>query len=383
MDRTVKAIILTTAGIVSAAVLVLAVAATVWHDEIRCIASVHGVGDNPYLYEMDYTAPYDLDALVEADIDGNRALVEYVLRKVAKGLPVSLPPSEREGTVTVPVEHCTSFQAPTPDGQWIFGRNYDFAKNPVLVLHSHPDGAYASVSACDLGHLGYNLDKVPDSFLHKALCIAAVYAPMDGMNEKGLSTSIMALPRQPARQSNGRHIVGTSILMRLWLDRCATVEEALELLSTVDVRHDVAAGSGYHYMVADASGDCAVVEFDPEDGWKTMVTQKSPGTKTLHVTNHLIARKYHTTEPDPARGNIHSHSWWRYNMVQAYFAGHDDGTLTPAQALECLDLVHWKDLVWDNGTVEDTQYSAVYNLSGLSLSLSPWNRYGTVYEFGI
>ena len=46
----------------------------------------------------------------------------------------------------------------------------------------------------------------------------------------------------------------------------ATLKDMLEMDGyTVDVRHDAAVGSGYHYMIADAAGDCAVVEFDRED----------------------------------------------------------------------------------------------------------------------
>ena len=89
-------------------------------------------------------------------------------------------------------------------------------------------------------------------------------------------TSIMALPKQAARQDNGRHKVGTTILMRLWLDRCATVQEALDLLETVDVNHDATVGSGYHYMVADASGDCAVVEFDKCKATTHLMTTTTP-----------------------------------------------------------------------------------------------------------
>ena len=211
-------------------------------------------------------------------------------------------------------------------------------------------------------------------------CLAAIYAPLDGVNEKGLCTSIMALPKQASQQDTPKHDVGTTIIMRLWLDRCATVQEALDLLETVDVRHDAAVGSGYHYMVADAGGDCAVVEFDKEDGWKTMVVRKAPDAAFMLVTNHLLSEKYYTTEPDPAVGNPHSKSWWRYETVTDYLRQHD-GALTLEQAQECLALVHWKDLLWETGTVEDTQYSNVYDQQEPSLSLRNWNDYETTHHF--
>lgn len=369
-------------------ILLIAVAAVVaaaflWGREAVSISSVRQVADNEYLYEMDYTARYDLDELLSADIDGNKDLVNYVVGKLAKGLPIKLDTDKEEPVADPLADHCTSFQARNVDGGWIYGRNYDFFKSPTLVLHSNPKDGYASLSVCDLSHLGYKDGKLPVDLKSKLLCIAAVYAPMDGINEKGLCTSIMALPKQAARQNTGKHIAGTSILMRLWLDRCATVDEALALLETVDVRHDAEAGSGYHYMVADANGDCAVVEFDLNDGWKTMVTRKSQDGNWMHVTNHLLAPEYYTTEPDPVLGNPHSKSWWRYATVADFMKNHDDGVITLDEAQECLSIVHWKDLVWENGMVEDTQYSNVYDQKALILRLRPWNDYATTYNFSL
>lgn len=355
-------------------VVIAAAVAIVWGRELKTIASVHQVGENNCLYEMEYTAGYDLDKLVEADIDGNKDLVQYVVGTLTKGIPVNLESKKDEG------EHCTSFQVKNADGGWLYGRNYDYYKSPTLVVHSHPKDGYASLAVCDLSHLGYTPEKLPVDFKSKLLCIASVYAPMDGINEKGLCTSIMALPKQAARQNTGKHIAGTSILMRLWLDRCATVDEALDLLETVDVRHDAEAGSGYHYMVADANGDCAVVEFDLFDGWKTMITRKQSDSSYMHVTNHLLAPKYYTTEPDPVLGNPHSKSWWRYDTVKKYLEEHS-GVLNVAEAQECLASVHWKDLVWENGMVEDTQYSNVYDQTALTLRLRPWNDYDHTYVF--
>ena len=231
-----------------------------------------------------------------------------------------------------------------------------------------------------MSHFGYSLEKLPESLAGKLSCLASIYAPVDGMNEKGLCTSIMALPGQASRQDTEKYDVGTTIIMRLWLDRCATVSEALALLDEVDVRHDATVGTGYHYMVADASGDCAVVEFDKDDGWKTLIVRKPAGEKSMLVTNHLLSEKYYTTEPDPAVGNPHSKSWWRYETAGAYLAAHD-GTLTLEQAQECLALVHWKDFVWDNGTVEDTQFSNVYDQHSLTLDLRNWNDYETTVHF--
>ena len=360
------------------AVLVAAVA-IVWHGEIATLRTIHSVDGNKYLYAMEYKAAYDLDAVVEADIDSNAGLMEFIVGKLAKGIPVKMKnPAER-----VAVFNCTSFQVKNAEGEgYLYGRNYDFFKNPTMVTVSRPKNGYASIAVSDMSHFGYGLEKLPSSFVSKALCLAAVYAPVDGINEKGLCTSIMALPKQPARQDSGKHKVGTTIIMRLFLDRCATVDEALELVDNLDICHDLKTGSGYHYMVADASGDCAVIEFDREEGWKTMVVRKGEGENSMLVTNHLLSPKYYTETPDEYVGNPHSRSWWRYETAGAYLEG-KDGILSLGEAQECLSLVHWKDLVWDTGTVEDTQYSCVYDQKEMKLYIRDWSDWDTTHQFSL
>ena len=365
------------------AVLLLAVR-FIWGGEIASLRSVTSVNGNPYLYRMEYKLAYDLDEIIRMEIDENAELLDYVVGRIGKGLPIKMKSAQvadEEGNLgTI---NCTSFQARKADGEgYFFGRNYDYFKNPTLVTVSHPKNGYASIACSDMSHFGYSLEKLPTSFLKKLSCLAAIYAPVDGMNEKGLCTSIMALPKQASRQETEKPDVGTTLIMRLWLDRCATVEEALALLETVDVRHDATVGSGYHYMIADALGNSAVVEFDPNDGWKTLVTRKPEGQNWMHVTNHLLHEKYYSTEPDPALGNPHSKSWWRYETCGAYLSAHN-GILTLEEAQECLALVHWKDLVWENGTVEDTQYSNVYDQKAITLDLRNWNDYDATCHFGL
>ena len=376
-----KKVILWIVGIVAAICIAVA---CIWGGEIATIKSIASVDGNQYLYRMEYKAAYDLDDLISKDIDQNAELLDYVIGRIGKGLPLKIKSAQvADENGDMQTMNCTSFQATkaSGDGFW-YGRNYDFFKNPTMVTVSHPKKGYASIAVSDMSHFGYSLEKLPTSFVASLSCLASIYAPVDGINEKGLCTSIMALPKQASQQDTEKHDVGTTIIMRLWLDRCATVAEALELLETVDVRHDAAVGSGYHYMVADASGDCAVVEFDKEDGWKTMIVRKDPSANYMLVTNHLLSEKYYTTVPDEAVGNPHSKSWWRYETAGAYLTEHN-GVLTLEEAQECLSMVHWKDLVWDNGMVEDTQYSNVYDQKNITLSLRNWNDYDTTCTFSL
>lgn len=375
-----------TCGILLGLCLLAAViVACVWGSEISTIRSIKQVGDNPYLYYMEYKTPYNLDELIEKDAASNSALVDYVVSKIGKGLPIKIKSSQvKDENGELGTFNCTSFQAKKADGDgYYYGRNYDYFKNPTLVTLSHPKDGYTSLAVTDMSHVGYGLDKLPTSFMKKIMCLAAIYAPVDGINEKGLCTSIMALPKMASQQDTEKHDVGTSVIMRLFLDRCATVQEAIDLVNTVDIRHDTVVGSGYHYMVADAFGDCAVIEFDKENGWKTMIVRKSPDSTYMHVTNHLLSDKYFTTEPDPSVGNPKSKSWWRYEVVRDYLSG-KEGVVTLEEAQECLSLVHWVDLQWEGSTtVEDTQWSNVYDQTTGTLNLRNWNEYDKTYTFQI
>ena len=356
----------------------------IWGKELATIKTIKSVGGNPYLYQMEYKAVYDLDDVIEKDVDTNGELLDYVVGRIGKGLPIKISSAQvADENGELATFNCTSFQAVKAgeDGFW-YGRNYDYFKNPTMVTISHPKKGYASIAVSDMSHFGYSLEKLPESLIKKASCLAAIYAPVDGINEAGLCTSIMALPKQASQQDTEKHDVGTSIIMRLWLDRCATVQEALDLAASLDIRHDATVGSGYHYMIADALGNAAVLEFDKEEGWKSMVVRKDPSKNYMLVTNHLLSPKYYTTEPDEAVGNPHSRSWWRYETATDYLESHN-GVLSLEQAQECLSQVHWKDLVWDTGTVEDTQFSNVYDQKAITLDLRNWNDYDTTVHFAL
>ena len=355
---------------------------TIWHGEIATIRSLKSVEGNEYLYKMDYKASYYLDDLISKDIDTNAELLQYIVGKIGKGIPIKMKSAQvADENGELATFSCTSFQAGKSDGNgfW-YGRNYDYFKNPTLVTVSRPKKGYSSIAVSDMSHFGYSLEKLPTSLKDKVSSLAAIYAPLDGVNEKGLCTSIMAVPKMAAQQESGKHKVGTTIIMRLWLDRCATVQEALDLAASLDIRHDAVVGSGYHYMIADANGDCAVLEFDREDGWKSLVVRKGADDKYMLVTNHLLSEKYYSAEPDISVGNIHSKSWWRYETVDNYL-NERNGTLTLDEAMEILGMVHWKDLLWETGTVEDTQYTCVYDQTNLTLDLRNWNDYDKVLHF--
>ena len=195
-------------------------------------------------------------ALVLAGCGGAPAPSQTALRKV-DDFPLyeltstAATPSVYAGLKT-PGWACTVFFG--AGGDPILGRNFDFHDEPALLLRHHPPGAYASISMVDVSYLGFDrghLDGISAEGLKGAAAI-----PFDGMNEKGVAVAMAAVP--DARSGPGR-ATGSLGVMRLVLDRAASAGEAVALFRRTAV--DFTGGPPLHYMVADASGASAVVEY--------------------------------------------------------------------------------------------------------------------------
>ena len=155
------------------AALVIAIAC-IWGGEIRTVSTLETVNGNPYLFKMEYKAAYDLDDVIAKEVDTNAELLDYVVGRIGKGLPLKIKSTQvADENGEMATINCTSFQAVKADGTgfW-FGRNYDFFKNPTLVTVSHPKKGYASIAVSDMSHVGYSLEKLPDGFLSSLSCLS-------------------------------------------------------------------------------------------------------------------------------------------------------------------------------------------------------------------
>jgi hypothetical protein len=77
-----------------------------------------------------------------------------------------------------------------------------------------------------------------------------------GMNEKGLVMSTMALPETQNPEADMRPALHSPHWMQYMLDNCASVREVIAADSQVRIYETVD-----HYLVADSTGDCAVIDF--------------------------------------------------------------------------------------------------------------------------
>lgn len=107
--------------------------------------------------------------------------------------------------------------------------------------------------------------------------------PFDGMNEAGLYIGQTAVPRIKRKFSATRPYFSTSIIPRI-LARCGCADEAIREIEARSVFFGSAAGLNmFHFMVADATGASAVIEFMDE----TVVVRKDGPFQLM--TNFYLA----------------------------------------------------------------------------------------------
>ena len=90
---------------------------------------------------------------------------------------------------------------------------------------------------------------------------AAVYVPMDGINEKGVVIAdLMAGDKELTDQNDeSKKNLTTTTAIRLVLNYAADVDEALNLLRQYNIHSDI--GSAHHFIIADAKGTSVAVEW--------------------------------------------------------------------------------------------------------------------------
>ena len=148
-------------------------------------------------------------------------------------------------------------------------------------MGSRPDQGYASVSTVNTDFIRQNAGGITGLALRDEgiLTLASLYAPLDGMNEKGLAVSVnMIQDSDRIEQDTGRPDLTTTTAVRLLLNQAGDVEEALQLLEQYDLHGSM--GMMIHFALADASGRSVVVEYIDNE----MVVTETPA-----VTNFYLA----------------------------------------------------------------------------------------------
>ena len=354
-------------ALVALVIVAVGAVAFMFRHEIATVASIRKVNDYP-MYTMDYDGDYGIDEFREQGGASNDAeLIEFVVQHLMKGLPI---------TIELPDLACSTFNATTPEGEAIFGRNFDLSYSPSMLVRTDPDDGYASISMVNLGFLGYGEDKLPDSPTSSITALAAPYAPLDGVNEAGLAVGVLLIDTDPTNQQTDRVDITTTTAIRLMLDKCATVDEAIELLDRYDMHSS--ANSCYHFQIADASGTSVVVEYIDDEisvlEADDVTTAGAPaeGQTYMAATNFLLT----LGEYDFGGGQD------RYAIVMEGLTA-ADGVLTEEAAMDLLAACAQEPHLNSRGEESATQWSVVYNLDEPGATIAVGMDYEDVFEVSL
>lgn len=177
---------------------------------------------------------------------------------------------------------CSTIAVGSLDGEMLFGRNFDWNNCEAMVVSAYPENGYASISTVNMDFIKQGAGSGVEGMalnLDIIRTLAALYAPLDGMNEAGLAVSVNMIQDGGAiEQDTEKPDITTTTAIRLLLNQAPDVEEALKLLGQYDMHSSM--GMMVHFALADRDGRSVVVEY---------VDNKMIITETPVVTNFYLA----------------------------------------------------------------------------------------------
>lgn len=260
--------------------------ASLFGSELRAISSIKEL--SPGVYYLEYKGDYGFDEFLEkGGAESDSEMASYIISFLSKGFYKG---SAEEGSVDY---GCTALSR----GDY-FGRNFDWDFGDAMIVYAEPENGYRSYSTVCVEFLGFGEYWKPEGMANKFMALAGVYVPLDGINEKGLCIADLVVGNSAeTNQKTDKPDLTTVGGIRLVLDKAATVDEAIALLSQYDMHSSI--GTNHHYAISDRSGRSVAVEW--VDG--TMVV-----TETPIVTNHIVA-------PGLGEGTGKEESWRRFGML--------------------------------------------------------------------
>lgn len=291
------------------------------------------------IYAMDVKYDYDLDRIERSGYEDSAGYVRAVLAESLPFVPVH---------IDVPSFGCSALQIQTVDGMWYTGRNYDFKRDTSMMLvHCMPKHGYESIAFAALDNIGV-VDPT-ESLVKRMACITTPFICLDGMNSQGVTVSVLTLDSEPTVQRTGKPTLSTSLVMRLVLDRAATTDEAVELLS----RYDMIAlmGRDYHFFISDAAGKAVAVEYDCNTPERTMTV-----TPINVITNFYIMYGQDVRVNEDA--SKFGHGYDRFETILDILC-REEGTYRRETVWDCLRQA--SQLPKPGDITSNTQWSVVYD----------------------
>jgi predicted choloylglycine hydrolase len=189
--------------------------------------------------------------------------------------------------------------------------------------------------------------------------IASLYAPIDGMNEKGVCISVNYIEdSSKINQDTSNKDLTTTTAIRLILNKAADVNEAIELLEQYDMHGSM--GYMIHFAIADSKGKSVVVEY---------INNEMKVLDTPVVTNF-----YMNEGEKNGIGTQQSHERYEILMNIIQEKQNKMSMEDVKAALESVCKKHYND-------GETTEWSVIFNQSTGEINYYHREDYNNVYTF--
>lgn len=368
-----------------------------WSEEQKAsIESITPVdGSDGHLFEMNYTADYKLDELLA---EGCGSLPECLIALYKQLLPNSRILIQNASTQGA---GCSTFSSASKDGGYVLGRNYDYPVKGMyyLVVHTAPEKGYKSVGIADVSTLLENPDSInPFSTVrNQEITLFAPYSVLDGINEKGFMCSFMQLEFESTMQNRGKTKLLSNWVLRMILDKCATVQEAIDLMDKYDLQSIFQnEDMDLHYILADANGDRAIVEY-VENEMHVLRSKDLVGEDVPYV----VATNFYLTpgrrvDRETGLWEKKELGYWRFDQLCERLKANPAPSMEEAMDnMKSVRIVFndqdeieaMKRLKLDPNKAEDwswmSLWSSVYNSKSLSVDVCIRENYDKKFSFGI
>lgn len=342
-------------GVVAVLVVFLAGAYAMFGTQLKAANTVEKVADG--LYSMEYEGDYGFDDFLEqGGADSDEKMAAYIISFLSHGFYQPETVAVGDGDYG-----CCTLTVKNEQNTVVFGRNFDWEACDAMVVHTKPEHGYESISTCCLDFLGFGQEWKPEGMTNQFMALAAVYLPLDGMNEKGLCIAdLMAGDKETTHQDTTKPDVTTTSAIRLVLDQAATVEEAVTLLEQYDMNSSI--GSAHHFSISDATGKSVVIEY---------VNNEMFVTETKVVTNHYLS-------DSEKKGVGRDNSKLRFQILWDAYQK-KEGIMSTREVSECLKSVRASQY----NDSELSQWSIVWDVEKKKVNYY-WNEdYDTKYEYSL
>lgn len=303
---------------------------------------IEKISNNPF-YFMNYYGDYCYDEYL---LNGSCNIDEF-----CKFINVHVI-FDREKNINTQNFGCAAFTARNMDGDVIFARNMDCECAIPMMVRLSEGNNYKSLALQNMAELDWDENTYETLDIDAKLTLSAPYSPADGINEHGLAVAVLT-DANAIYPSNNNITLLDLTLPRLILNKAKTVDEAIQYEKNYNLCYIV---SPLHYMIADAMGNSAVIEFV---NGKMVTTKKNNDFQV--VTNF-------TLYDNP---NHEGFGKDRYNNIENELKK-CGGIISENDALQLLKKI---------AIPGDEQWSCVYNLAKRSVIVTFVRDYNHMYQY--